>query len=219
MSRQIADVVLFFSKFSRESGPCVEAVIQSKLPIKLVPLDTVEAREAAQRGTAIQIRAVPSLVVELEDGNVQMYVGRPKILAWLKSISQSRQPPPQPTTSSRNSSRSGRNTKLASDSDDQSDESESDDSPPPPRKKSPRKKSSPKKKKIKKQATQFVESPVDLEFADDPPPSRPPPLSTSGLSTSSNSGTRKTSDNLMNMAKQMMADRDSTLGYKADADS
>jgi len=200
MSRQIADVVLFYSKFSEASKPCVNIVVTMKLPIRMVPLDTEFERERAANGKIIQVRNVPSLVVSYTDGNVQMYVGSPKIIAWLESIFQKKpNSPPKADHSTVD------NTLLSEESSEEK----------PPKSKKSKEKSKKKSKKSKKSSNEDIGliEPIDLEFEDSNVPSRPPPPPTNGLLLGKNT---KTSNNLMDMAKKMMADRDSTLGYKAD---
>lgn len=56
------------------------------MPIKLVRLDTAEARTAAATGKLFQITVVPTMVVIYEDGNLQMFVGAEKITQWLSAL-------------------------------------------------------------------------------------------------------------------------------------
>jgi len=84
----ISDVVLFYSKFSTECKDCVIFVQQTKLPVALIALDTKESRDHALNGSLIQIKNVPSMIVSYEDGNVQLYVGKPKIMGWFTAITQ-----------------------------------------------------------------------------------------------------------------------------------
>lgn len=224
MSRQIADVVLFISRFSRESAPCVQAITGSKLPIKIIPLDTASARDAALNGSTIQIRSVPSLLVEFDDGNIQLFVGRPKIMGWMKHTLQQQQPPQAGPAADKETS--ARRTKLE---DFSSSSSSSEEEPsPPPRRKSRRRKppskasrSSSKKEKPKKRqprpnvtSMEPTETPVELIMEEGPRPGRPPQPSTSGLMVGQSP--KSSNKSLMTAAQQMMADRDSTLGYKAD---
>ena len=84
----ISDVVLFYSKFSMECKECVNFVQQTRLPVVLIALDTKESRDRALNGSLIQIKNVPSMIVSYEDGNVQLYVGKPKIMGWFTAITQ-----------------------------------------------------------------------------------------------------------------------------------
>jgi len=99
----IADVVLFYSKFSPECKDCVNFVQQYKLPVALIALDTKEGRDLAFNGSLIQIKNVPSMIVSYEDGNVQLYVGKPKIMGWFVATTQQnqsrKQDIPEPTHS------------------------------------------------------------------------------------------------------------------------
>lgn len=84
----ISDVVLFYSKFSTECKECVNFVQHARLPVVLIALDTKESRDLALNGSLIQIKNVPSMIVSYEDGNVQLYVGKPKIMGWFVAITQ-----------------------------------------------------------------------------------------------------------------------------------
>jgi hypothetical protein len=78
----VSEVVLFYSKFSKECGPCVQYIIQNKLPVTLIPLDNKESRDRVMNGSTMQIKNVPSMVVSYVSGDVQLYVGGQKIIAW-----------------------------------------------------------------------------------------------------------------------------------------
>jgi hypothetical protein len=86
----VTEVVLFYSKFSKECGGCIEFIMRNKLPVTLIPLDTKESREHALNGSLIQIRSVPSMVVSYANSDVQLYVGSQKIIAWFTVMSQPR---------------------------------------------------------------------------------------------------------------------------------
>lgn len=91
----VTEVVLFYSKFSKECGGCIEFIMRNKLPVTLIPLDTKESREHALNGSLIQIRSVPSMVVSYANNDVQLYVGSQKIIAWFTIMSQPRNNSPQ----------------------------------------------------------------------------------------------------------------------------
>lgn len=82
----ISEVVIFYSKFSKECQQPLEIIQYYKLPVIMIPLDTIEDRKAALNGSIIQIKNVPSLIVTYEDGNTQLYVGNKKITEWLTQI-------------------------------------------------------------------------------------------------------------------------------------
>jgi len=84
--QQISNVILFYSKFSKDSIACVKTIKDLNLPIDTIVLDSSRSRELAKNGKIFQIRNVPALVVEYESGDVQVFTGRPKILKWVDKI-------------------------------------------------------------------------------------------------------------------------------------
>ena len=210
MSRQIADVVLFFSQYSRKSDPCVQLVIQAKLPIMLIPLDTTAIREAALNGSNIQIRSVPSMVVEYTDRNVQLYVGSPKIVSWLNGMIERQRSSPQPNYQA---------STTLDDNDSSSDEGVSTSTSSSEEEAAAKSKSSHKKHRYQRPSSD-PKTPVDLIFQDDEHlPVRPPVLLTKGLLIGPDSNHKSSNANLVSMAKKMMADRERTLGYKDKGDT
>jgi hypothetical protein len=98
MSTRIAKLLLFVSTSSKSSIECVGFLQQNRIPdVSIIRLDTEEAREQAASGSMFQITVVPSLVVLFEDGNLQMFVGLPKIISWFKKMMQSASNPPRNT--------------------------------------------------------------------------------------------------------------------------
>lgn len=83
---EIVDVILFYSKFSKACGPCIEYIMRNKLPVTLIPLDTANSREFVSNGSIMQIKNVPSMVVSYSTGDAQLYVGNQKIVGWLTAI-------------------------------------------------------------------------------------------------------------------------------------
>ena len=61
-------------------------VIQNKLPIQFVRLDTEESRHVASTGKFFQITSVPTMAVFYEDGNTQLFTGTQKIIQWLTAM-------------------------------------------------------------------------------------------------------------------------------------
>lgn len=91
----IVKFLLFVSSTSQASKQCVSSIQRYSLPINVIRLDTAEARNAAANGSMFQITVVPTLVVFYSDGNMQMFVGTPKIVAWVTQlVSAASKPPP-----------------------------------------------------------------------------------------------------------------------------
>ena len=120
----ISEVVIFYSKFSKECQQPLEIIQYYKLPVAMIPLDTIEDRKAALNGSTIQIKNVPSLIVTYEDSSAQLYVGSKKIIDWLTQVVKSQNP---------HSQRNNKNTTSMTISEDES--SESSEEPPPKKKK------------------------------------------------------------------------------------
>lgn len=82
----ISEILLFVATNSKASGPCVNFVMQNKLPIQFVRLDTEESRHTAANGRFFQITSVPTMAVFYEDGNTQLFTGTQKIIQWLTAM-------------------------------------------------------------------------------------------------------------------------------------
>src|SRR5947207_4145419 len=96
----VVDVVLFVSKFSKSSVPCIELIVKNKMPVSIIPLDTKELRILAATAKRIQIKNVPTMVVVYDTGDVQAYMGAPTIINWFNNMQkQSNQPLPSSTSS------------------------------------------------------------------------------------------------------------------------
>src|SRR5579862_4900204 len=91
---EISEVILFYSKFSKESVNCVQFIQQNRMPVILIGLDSPEARQKAMTGQNFQIKNVPTLVVSYVNKEVQLYVGSPKIMKWFQNILKPENPPP-----------------------------------------------------------------------------------------------------------------------------
>lgn len=86
ISMSISEVVLFVSSASKPSMNTLGFAQRSGLPIDVVRLDSAKSRQIAATGKYFQIRSVPTLVVGYSDGNLQLFVGAPKITQWLSMI-------------------------------------------------------------------------------------------------------------------------------------
>nr|QBK85596.1 MAG: inactivated thioredoxin/glutaredoxin [Marseillevirus LCMAC101] len=235
----ISEVILFCSSVSQACVPVIQLIQQYQFPVKVVRLDTSAYREAAQNGPHFQIRVVPTLVVTHRDGNLQLFVGQPKVLEWLKMVinpstpGSSQAPPggsqdPRTFSGPPSSRHRDEETKISLSSDE-------DDIAPPKKSKKSKKKSKvssapkkpkvtegglygPNKKKKKKPAVEFYSSEedenggVDIEFVDD---GRPPAPPTGGLMVGAQAvrPKRMKGSSITEMAKQMERDRTNTLGY------
>lgn len=192
----IADVVLFYSKFSPECKDCVNFVHQFKLPVMLIALDTKESREHASNGSLIQIKNVPSMVVSYNDGNVQLYVGKQKIMGWFTAITQGpAHKPPEPTQV----------TKAE------------DERREKPKQRSKKKKTTKSSKKVNRHNSEESGDGIELIFEENPraqsgvssgvPSGVSSKLSTKPAVVSPNAG-------IMSLANQMMAERNLQIGGK-----
>ena len=88
----IAEVLLFIATNSRSCSACMEFIERHGLPVKVVRLDSEEARNIAANGTYFQITAVPTMVVIYDDGNTQLFTGAPKITQWLTMLIKRQEP-------------------------------------------------------------------------------------------------------------------------------
>ncbi len=226
MSKSITEAILFSSRHSAESAPCEQIIAKTRLPIEIVHLDSASARDAAMRGTNIQIKSVPSLIISYSDGTVQMYVGKPKVFSWIQMTLQSIQPPQN--QSSRQSiapPTADKETVLIHDENDMGNEIDTgyDDGEEieyiKPKSKKPKKKKNNGKLKGNKN-NEHVEIVIDDEQAQ---PQHQNVQSHSQSASASQTkgfatGPRMKVQNteLMAAAQRMMSERDATLGYKAD---
>jgi len=171
--------------------------------VKVVRLDTKEARNRAMNGKNFQIKTVPALMILYEDGNMQLFVGREKIMYWLQQSIR----PPSPVNK----------PEFAEES------SEEEYIPIKQHKKKASKKSESKglysgssKKDKRKKAEAVVESEEEEEiiFIDnEEEESKPPPPFTKGLITGAGSKAKSNMSSIMKDAKQMERDRQNSLGY------
>ncbi len=223
----IQDVILFCSTASRACVPCIQFIQNYRVPVKIVRLDTVEARMAAINGKHFQIQNVPTLLVTHADGNLQLFAGQEKVIIWLQKamdpppsqVGGQDIPPDIPSTPLYESSDEeeskglygGRQKSKKLKSRKPSKPSKILRFPP---------KSSKKRRKSKKSKSVRFEEPeedyeeVDIEFIEGDRPNRPPAPPTQGLivGPQADHGNKRMS-NILEMAKQMQQDRTSTLGY------
>jgi hypothetical protein len=88
MLMSVSEAILFIASNSRACLPTLSLIEHTGLPVEIVRLDTSQSRQIAMTGKYFQIRAVPTLVVVYSDGNLQLFVGAPKINQWLSMITQ-----------------------------------------------------------------------------------------------------------------------------------
>jgi hypothetical protein len=86
----IQTVILFISSTSESCKPVVKFVVQNEIPVKIIRLDTAEDRKNAMNGKYFQLQSVPTLLVMYTDDNIQLFVGKEKIISWFDQISQKR---------------------------------------------------------------------------------------------------------------------------------
>ena len=229
----ISEVLLFIATNSRACMGCMEFIDRHRLPVKIIRLDSEEARTIAAGGTFFQITVVPTMVVIYNDGNTQLFIGTPKIIQWLTMmISRQESPergvtsytpaggnmygprpnPPRPNIERERvpeeyeGRREEQRSRIIVEDDEPSEEEER------PVKKS--KKVPPKKKITKKKKTppvQFDEpdQEVEVEYIEDEPPA---PVKTKPEKKGKKPQSRMS--NIYATAQQMEQERKNSLGYK-----
>lgn len=193
---QIVNLVLFFSKYSENSKPCLEYIIRNKLPVELIELDSDDSRKFASQCN-IKIENVPSLVLILSNNDVSLYVGAPKILNWLRSFYERNQPQntqqyqpqyqPQPLSRQLPQSNIEVVARMMSDQSGRSRVYESSSE------------------------EEYKETPLD--FGDDDETPYSPTIPTIGLSTLNVN--KPSNTEIMETAKRMEKEREATLGMKS----
>jgi len=89
--------ILFYSNVSQACFPVLKFIQDNGLSVVCVPLDTPEARSKAANGRLLQIRVVPSLIIEPAFGeSPKLFEGNPKIMAILSSLIEEYEPVPAP---------------------------------------------------------------------------------------------------------------------------
>lgn len=227
---EISEVILFYSKFSRESVPCVKFIQANRMPVIIIGLDSPEARQKAMTGQTFQIKNVPTLVVSYTNGETQLYVGSPKIMGWFQKILNKDDGGNK--REKKTSSRFDDDSEEENNSDEENSEEETVIEPPKKSKlkSSSLEKQSESKKHVKKSKKKRKDNKVELIMDYDENSGnnngnnnvnnssnnkKSQKLNTqiSGLSTSRPSE-KSSNSNVMNMARQMEMERDRTLGYK-----
>jgi hypothetical protein len=208
----ITQIVLFISSLSKNCVPCLQFIQNQRLPIQVVRLDTEESRDIAIRGKNFSIISVPTLVVLYLDGDMQMYVGTPKIISWLQRLILAQQRQMQEQQEYRPSP-----SKLQEYDDPEEpaieyierkperkvtfvDNDSEDDEIPRKQKEVPRKAKKNSKKKIKQKTV--------LEFADDETHEQPV------FGSGKKNGKNAAMGNLIRQAKEMEKERQRSLGYR-----
>lgn len=83
----ISDIILFISTSSANCVPALKISRNNNLPIRVIRLDTKEARDRVKRGKYFKIQYVPTLLITYLDGNLQLFEGI-KATQMLSSISE-----------------------------------------------------------------------------------------------------------------------------------
>jgi len=83
----LSSVVLFVASLSKTCGVTVKYAMQHSIPVQIVKLDTTEARNRAANGRYFQVKMVPTMIVNYDDGNMEVFIGNDKILPVLSSLS------------------------------------------------------------------------------------------------------------------------------------
>lgn len=97
----ISDVILFVSSASMNCRASLEMINTTKLPIRVVRLDSEASQKLAATGNhAFSIKVVPTLLVVYQDGNIQQFVSHEKCVGWMRNfyerlLQMNSQPPPQ----------------------------------------------------------------------------------------------------------------------------
>lgn len=197
----IADIVLFVSTLSKECGPCISFVINNKIPINIVRLDTKTAREKVLNGKYFQITTVPSLLVTRDTGDIQIFTSKEKIISWIKNTLLQ---PPKPKVS----------VPMEEEPEIEVQEEEEEETRIEKKPKNIQtglySGSSKKKKKSKKSKSQEAYTEVKEEDFDQIPDAQIPD---NLVFVKPNEAVKPNSANILNLAKQMEEDRKTTLGY------
>ena len=112
--------VLFTSSASQHSVPCLNFVSANPhIPIQVIRLDTQDARERVLNNPNLKITSVPSLLVHLPNGKIQVYNGVEKIMGIFTQMTNPRAAQPPQQQQYQESSRKSRVIEEDSDSDDE----------------------------------------------------------------------------------------------------
>lgn len=83
---KIAEMVLFVSTPSQASMECGGIIQQQGLPVKIVRLDSAEIRKRVWESGTLAVRNVPALLITTEDGGIEMFEGRDKVMGMIARI-------------------------------------------------------------------------------------------------------------------------------------
>jgi len=205
MNNSINNVILFVCSNSNASIEPVNLVKYYQIPVQIVKLDTQKARNKAKKGKYFQITSVPSLVVMYQDGTLQMFIGKDKIVNWIQQLITSKtQPPTKPTY-------------------DQTEDYETTlyESPPKKNKKEKKGKKHRKKKHSKPKNLEYLSSSEDEDedfiivetYEDDINNNNIPDPYTSGLSIHQTNNRRDKITDVKRIAEQMKKERERTCMY------
>lgn len=213
MSKQISKLMLFFSNFSEASKPCTAFIEKHKLPVILIPLDTVEEREIAKAGEIVSIKGVPTLVVIYTNNEKEIIEKNKEIIGWLQNIMvriQQQQQHNQELLRNQQIQHERQNIKFAktpvtqqtSNTFIQKRKEESYEDVELSQKK--------KKMKVKKPKRTKGDDGVELIFSEQPIPEKNKynPFKTNGKE-----GSKSQNVDLMNIAKKMQLEREQALGH------
>lgn len=96
MNNSINNVILFICSNSNASVEPLNLIKYYQIPIQIVKLDTQKARNKVKKGKFFQITSVPSLVVLYQDGTLQMFIGKEKIINWIQQLIDAKSKPSTP---------------------------------------------------------------------------------------------------------------------------
>ena len=196
----IIQAILFISSESKNSIGCLDVIRQARLPIDIVRLDDAKSRAKALNGSHFTITHVPTLVLILEGGSVNLFVGKDKIMGILATLMRPPQPPPNlPSHTS----------PIVIDDDPEPMGRGHPVDPRPPR--PPPKNKKDKKVKFKKSRSEDPET-MDLDYvADEPSRTKNPAPPTDNLRVGKPS--KSSMKSITKLAKQMEEEAKRTLGY------
>lgn len=96
MESSISDIILFVATGSKNCLVCLDFVRQTNFPVKIVRLDTEEARKRVSSGPDIKITSVPSLLLVYEDESAEVYSDSMKIIKIFNMLIKKSRPPTPP---------------------------------------------------------------------------------------------------------------------------
>ncbi len=84
MSSLAIEKILFYSRLSQACQHPVTLTHQNGLDIQLCCIDNPDVRKRIEKGKYFQLSHVPTLLISYSDGNMQIYEG-PKVTQWMES--------------------------------------------------------------------------------------------------------------------------------------